>query len=278
MAAPTLTAYTDINPWVEVFLSGGDVAVGTVRLRYYRYSEDRVWLVRGGVDVAPGVAALDFECPFQTQATYRAEQFDATGVSLGFTDAASITLSVSDVWVHNPLVPTGGVSFGSYGLKDGSFDGTSRPTVGEVVYPEGAVVGHRIGSARRGLVSQSVGLAVDSLEQADALQAMLGTYTTAQIGVLCIRTPPGVRVPRTFFAAVRDPQEVDINVNWGGGERTDFWFTADEVAPPFSGLVVPLLTYDDLDVAYATYALRDAAYATYTEQDRDYSLAGLADQ
>jgi hypothetical protein len=118
-------------------------------------------------------------------------------------------------------------------------------------------------------------LHVEDTGRADMLQAMLGDYVTQQVAVLCIRTPPPVRIPRTFFAAVSDPEEIDINTKWGGG-ITRFAFSATEVEPPYAGLVTPLLTYDDLDAAYATYTARDAAYSSYTEQDRDYSLAGLA--
>jgi hypothetical protein len=124
-------------------------------------------------------------------------------------------------------------------------------------------------------VDYSLGFAVESLDLADRFQGMLGDYNTRQVGVLCVRTPPPVRIPRTFFTSVPDPTEVSVDVQWGG-QRTDIVFTATEVDPPFVGLVTPLLTYDDLDAAYSTYDDRDAAYATYTDMDRDYSLAGLA--
>jgi hypothetical protein len=80
-----------------------------------------------------------------------------------------------------------------------------------------------------------------------------------------------------LFASVGDPTEVDGDVAWGGA-RTDFWFRVDEVAPPFPGLVVPALSYDDLDLAFASYTLRDSAFATYTLVDRAYAYAGLSDQ
>lgn len=275
MAGPVLTQNLDASPWVEVFHDPADLPVGTARLRMYRFSEGRTWLVRGGVDVAPGVAALDFEVPFRTPAMYRAECFDAAGVSLGFTETSEITVAVGDVWVHNPLDPTVAVNLGPYGLLSGSGAG-SRPTVGDTVWPDGAVVGRRVGSTRRGVVGGRIGFAVETLEVADELQAMVGDYVMQQVGVLCVRTPPPVRMPRTLFASVRDVEEQDVNVAWGGGSRTDHWFSYDEVSPPFPGLVTPLLTYGDVDEFYGSYAAADAAYATYTGRDRDYSLAGFA--
>jgi len=273
MTGPTLTANLDGNPWVEVFHDPGDLDPTCTRLRMYRYSEDRIWLVRGGVDVAPGVAALDFEVPFKTQATYRAEQFNSSGVSLGFTDSTSITLDVTGTWVHQPLQP---LLAAQVELNEKTAAELTRPTPADRIYTEGAFVARHIGKGRRGLVNVPVSFAAFG-DQADAFQTILGTYVTRQVAVLCMRTSDAVRWPRTFFASSDALAEQDVSVRFGG-DWVDFTGNFDEVAPPFSGLVVPLLTYDDLDVAYATYALRDAAYATYTEQDRDYSLAGLAGQ
>lgn len=274
MAAPTLTPDTTGNPRVEVFLDTGDLEAGTTRLRLWRYSEGREWLVRGGVDIVPGVAALDWEAPFQTPAQYRAEMFNSGGVSLGFTDVAQVTLDVDTVWVHNPLVPTNAVNLGPIGLLDVD-PTTMRPLVGGVVYGEFDTVGRRIGAGRRGVTAKQFGFAVETVADAEALQRMLGSYETQQVGVLCIRTPPPARFPRTFFASVDSPREVDRDVRWGGS-RTDLLFEATEVRPPFPGITTPLLTYDDLDAAYSTYTARDAAYSSYTEMDRDYALAGLA--
>lgn len=275
MPGPMLTADTTGNPRVEVFPDSGDLPVGTSRLRIYRFDGERQWLVRGGVDIAPGVAAIDWECPFRTEALYRAEAFAADGASLGFTESSSITLDVGDVWVHNPLAPMDAVSLGEFALLAETAARNIRPTVGDVVYGEGDVAGRWVGTRRRGVSGMPFGFAVESVADADALQEMLGSYIVQQLGVLCIRTPPPVRIPRTFFAAVSEPDEQDINVKWGGS-RTDFVFVATEVRPPFEGIATPLLTYDDLDAAFSTYTEQDAAFATYTDRDRAYEYAGFA--
>lgn len=271
MAGPTLTTDLTGNPWVEVFFPS--LAAGTSRLRIYRLSEDRQWLVRGGVDIAAGVAALDFEAPFRTTASYRAEQFDALGNSLGFTDASSTYLDVDKVWIHNPLVPARGVELASDAIL-GAPAPVRRPTVGEVVYVEGASVGRWVGTRRRGVTGLNIGLAVESVEAADSIQAMLGTYSSQLPAVLCLRTPPPARMPRTFFAAVSDPDEDPVSLSWGG-TRSNFFFTATEAEPPYPGLVTPLLSYDDLD-AFGNYTAQDAGWITYTARDRAYELAGTA--
>lgn len=273
MAGPLLTPNTDANPWVEVFFDPADLNADTASLRIYRLSEDRTWLVRGGVDIAPGVAALDFETPFQIESSYRAEQFDAFGVSLGYTELSTITLDVTGTWVHQPLQP---LLAAQVRILSGSASSLARPTPGDLVYTQGAAVGRRIGPRRRGLTEVPVSLLAETLDAADTLQAMLGSYVTQQVPVLCIRTSAGIRWPRTFFASTDELEEIERNVRIGG-ELVQFDAAMDEVAPPFPGLVVPLLSYDDLD-AFGNYTAQDSGWATYTDRDRAYELAGLANQ
>lgn len=269
MAAPSLSVDVTGNPFVEVFF--GAVAPGTASLSVYRLSEDRQWLVRGGVGLATGVAALDFEAPFKTPATYRAEQFDSLGNSLGFTDSATTTVDFTGTIVHNPLVPAS--LWTPVFVMSDSIAPLVRPTEGELVYVEGASVGKWIGTRRQGLRNVSVVLETDTIAAANRMQAMLGTYTTQQVGVLCIRTSEAIRWPRTFFAR-GDLGELERTVRFGG-ELIRFESRMDEAEPPFPGLVTPLLTYDDLD-AFGNYTAQDAGWLTYTDRDRAYELAGLA--
>ena len=273
MAGPTLTQNLDGNPWVEVFFNPADLDPACTSLRIYRFSEGRTWLVRGGVDIAPGVAAIDFEVPFGVPSSYRAEMFNSSGVSLGFTDISETTVNVEGTWVHQPLQPTLAIQMTNL---SGSAETLTRPTPGEVVYVEGAPVGRHIGSRRHGLQSVPVVLLAETLTAANAFQAMLGTYEVQQIPVLCIRTSEDIRWPRTFFASTGELFERELTVH-AGGELVQFEGDFDEVAPPFPGLVKPLLTYDDIDAAFATYDAADAAFATYTERDRAYEYAGLAE-
>jgi len=271
MAGPLLTVDTSGNPRVEVFADPDDLHPDAVRVRMLRLSEDRTWLVRGGVDVAPGIAALDWEVPFQVPVSYRLEMFAADNVSLGFTDPSTVTVDYTGTVVHQPLSPD---LWAPVRILAGSAAQLVRPVDGELVDTESGFVSHWVGSNRRGLRDVPVSLLTETLAAANQLQAMLGTYTTKQVGVLCIRTSDGVRWPRTFFAQ-GDLTEIERNVRFRG-QMIQFDAAMNEAEPPYPGLVVPLLTYDDLDVAYASYHARDAAYATYTDQDRDYSLAGLA--
>lgn len=271
MAGPELTPDVTGNPRVEVFFDPADLHVDTYRLRMIRFSEDRTWLVRGGVDVAPGVAALDWEVPFQTLATYRAEMFDAAGASLGFSDASSITVDFEGTVVHNPLAPT---VFAPVKILPGSIAPLGRPFDGQLVDTEDGE-GRFIGSGRRGLRNVTVSLRTDTIEAANDMQRVLGAYGKSLPGVVCIRTSSSIRWPRTFFAQ-GDLSETERTIH-AGGERIQWDGRMNEATPPSPGIVTPLLTYADLDAAFPSYAARDAFYGTYTAQDRDYSLAGLAD-
>lgn len=266
----SLTPNTDGCPFVEVFIDTPDVPAGTATMRVYRLSDGRVWLVRGGVDIAPGVAALDYEVPFQSVAAYRAECFDSSGVSLGFADAGTITLDIEGTMIHQPLTPS---LYVSVVLQPGSYlSPLVRGNPGTPIQTEAGGPARWIGGARQGLTGVALSIFVKDDYDADTLQAIIGTYDAPQLPVLCIRTSTLTRWPRTFFV------QGDMAETWLSrrSDRYSFDATVTEVNPPHPGLSTPLLTYDDLDASYATYDLMDAAYATYTEKDRDYSLAGAA--
>lgn len=274
MAVPELTVDTSGNPYVEVFFDPEGFEDDVAYIKVWRYSDGREWLVRGGVNIAPGVAALDFEAP-PGDSEYRAEMFTAAGARLGWTETGSIVVPDFGITLHNPLDPTVYLRLPALALSVSMLGTNVRPAVFENVYVEGRSTAVAVGARRRGVVGLRVGLALGSAADADLVQSLLGGYDDRQIPVLCLRTPPPIRAPRTAFLSVPEILEDDLNTRWGGSD-IDVSFVGTEVMPPFPGLSVPLLTYDDLDAAYATYDERDAAYSSYTDQDRDYSLAGLA--
>ncbi|MDN4616403.1 hypothetical protein P5G50_18300 [Leifsonia sp. F6_8S_P_1B] len=268
----SLTPHLEANPWVEVYFPQLNPATDAVTI--YRYSEGRTWRVRGGVEIAPGVPAQDFEAPFNIESTYRAEMFDAAGLSLGFTDPVSITLTVPEgtTVVHQPLEPS---LWTTVTIENGSGESIVRPTPENKYVAEGAVLPRRIGQRRRGVAGLALKLFTTEPEQADAVQAMLGDYEVEQVAILCMRTTDPIRIPATFFFGTESLEEVGRDVQMGGTAVT-FQGTVDEVEPPYPGLVVPLLSYDDIDASFATYDDADAAFATYTDRDRAYDLAGAA--
>jgi hypothetical protein len=271
VAVPELTPDTSGNPFVEVFFDPDDLDPDTYRLRMLRLSDERSWFVRGGFDVTPGVAAIDWECPFQSEAYYRAEMFAEDGVSLGFTDLASIVLDYTGTVVHQPLVPD---LWAPVRILAGSAESLVRPLRGEFVEPEGATVGWWIGGGRSGLRNVPVSLLTETLDAANQMQAMLGSYLTRQVGVLCIRTSDGIRWPKTFFAQ-GDLTEIERNVRFHG-QMIQFDAAMNESKPPAAAITTPLLSYSDMSLAFDTYTDLSAAIATYTASSRSYEYAGLA--
>lgn len=271
----TLTGLDDAAPCprVKVIIDGLDAGVAYLTL--YRLAEGRQERVRGAVltPVSSGFQILDVEAPFQTSTQYRAELFDASLDTLGFTDTSgSVEIDVDTTWVHNPLDPWNAVEID---LSDSSGKALTRPVNGQRYYPEQRVLATFITSRRLGLQGVDLYFSTDDAVVAAKFEAMLGDYNSASIPVLCVRTPPLIDIPRTFNAGILSPTKNPVNVHMGGTLR-NWSMQADEAAPPFPGIVIPLLTRDDVDAAYASRDALDAAYATRLDIDRDFSLAGTA--
>lgn len=160
MAAPVLRVFTDAVPCprVEVFFPSFDA--GTARVTVYRLSGGREFQVRGAVNAvtAGSLSRIDFEVPLNVEVSYRAEQFDAAGVSLGFTPTTTLGDQYGP-WVEaqRNLVasPFGQVALPNYGsapqqtvtgnISLTSFSAlpvTGHPTTGlRVVIPAAAATG-----------------------------------------------------------------------------------------------------------------------------------------
>lgn len=277
MASTTLTAYTDDPcPRVEVFIDDLDSAVRSVTV--YRLAGGREFRVRGavGAGTVGALSRIDFEVPFNVEATYRAEMFDASGVSVGFTAQESITVPSAGTWMHNPLDPRGAVRVT---LMESTARSLSRPVPGEISRPRGRRVGVVLAEPRQGLQGAVFDVFTETVEDADRVQAFLGDYTRATVPVVCIRlgldAPSRARVLSPLFLGVLDVvEEPWYTTDFGGAVQR---ITGDEVDPPAPGLFIPLLRRMDVDASYATRGAFDAAYLRRSDADRDYGLAGAAD-
>jgi len=274
--APTLTVTVDENPAPRCLVVFSSLADGTQTVNVQRVVEGRTFKVRGGVNLyaVGGASVMDYEVALGVPSSYRAEMVSATGVSLGFTDAASVTVDpglpdTSYAWVSQPLNPSLAVRVP---LDAGTADGMVNALPGDVFYAEGASVGTSIGSRRQGVSGMPLILSRLSFTDADVFRGMFGDYVTDYPSTVLVRTVPPGRMQRVLFARVQQLSESVDYVN----SRVTFALTVDEVAPPYPGLVIPLLRRADIDAAYATRGDRSAAYATRLERDTDYSLAGLA--
>ncbi|TAJ46364.1 MAG: hypothetical protein EPO52_17680 [Herbiconiux sp.] len=277
--APTLTVFTDYNPSPRVLVTFPTVAATTATIDVSKVVEGRSFPVRGGIGLyaVGGAYVMDSEPALGVPNTYRAEMFTAAGVSLGFTDAAVATITLTDVLrdtsemvISQPLKPSLAIRASMGGDTAGQ---VVRSIPAEVVFPEGATVGVGIGGQLRGIVDMPLEVVCETTADADELISMFGGYTSSFPPVLCIRTGAPVRLPRLLFASCSEIVETTI---YAADVRVRFQLKVTEVAPPAPGLVLPSLRRMDIDAAFATRAARAAAYASRLARDTDYTKAGLA--
>ncbi len=275
-AGPELTVYLDTNPAprVEVLLS--DLPAGVESVTVYRLAAGRQYQVRGAVNAATAgaLSRIDFEVPFGIPVTYRAELFDADGLSLGFTESSTVQVDCPDTWVHNPLDPAGSVQVDFRGTEAPEL---TRQSEGDVYYPQGRRVGVLISGQRRGLSDVKLELIVDSEAEADRFSLLLGGYATDTVPALCVRVGADqpVRLPKPFFAAVLSSSEQDLRPVLGI-DSFAYQLTGQEIAPPAVGIIVPLLTNADLNAAYRSNTVLNSSNISNLAINRRYELAGTA--
>lgn len=271
-----ITLLTDVTaaPFVEVFID--ELVPEAASVTVYRIASGREFQVRGAVKAPTGGAftRIDFEVPFNVPVTYRAELFDAAGESLGFTDSATTTLICEDTWMHNPLNPSGAVKVT---LLDTAIKKVSRPVPGEVSYPLGRRVGVMLSEPRRGLSGGVFDVLSSTLEDADKVQDLIGSYARSLVPVICVRvgSKNPMRVSMPLFLGVLDINEEDVSVRYGG-QATVQRIEGDEVDPPIPGLFIPLLTAADINVSFATAGALNSAHLLALNVNRRYDLAGAA--
>lgn len=263
-------------PHVEAILF--TFADGTETITAYRTAAGRTVPVRGQIDVyaVGGVNIIDWQAPAGIPVTYRAEQFDSDGNSLGYGAPFSTQLDFDGMWVHNPFDPAGAVRVTP---ASGTAATIPRPTPGDTYRAAGSGLAVTIYGQRQGVTEAPFSFFTFTEEDGNKVRVMLGDpYTSPSTPpLLVIRTGTDqrtMRFPQPFIAGV-DLTETPVDAETGGTIiRWDG--TATEIPDPAPALVAALIDLDDLDASYATLDDLDAAYQTLFEIDRDYTLAGAA--
>lgn len=275
MAAPTLTAYVDAAPCPRVEVFFPSFAAGTATVTVYRMAGGQERQMRGAVLAPTGgtFTRIDFEVPFNIPVTYRAEQFDVSGVSLGFTASSSVTVVIGQTWMHNPLDPDGAARITLTGESAGTI---VRRSPGIVSRPLGRRAGVVLSEPRQGVTGLRIHVHTFTDADADRVQAMFGDAGMPPL--VCIRLGGDdvrMRVPQPLFLSTMSVQEIDLNHRWGGGEL-EHQIEGDEVDPPVPGLFIPLLRAKDINVSFATAVVLNAAHLRAVDVNRRYDLAGAA--
>ena len=268
-------------PYIDVLVDTIDVGVSFVTV--WRTVNGRAMRVRGLINVASGsaVTAQDFEAPDGVVSSYRVEQFDGAGAFVSYSSSSTATLNfptssiqpgLKSTWMHNPLDPSTAVEVL---MLDSAAKELSRSNPVEMFRVPGRSVGVALSGGRRGLEQVVLDCLTASFSEADRFDAMFGGYDDDTSPVICVRTPPAMRLPATLFVAVGTPRQLPQN-NRFGGETVRWGVIGDEAAPPAEAIIVALLDYADFTAFYATYAAFTAAYLDYTAATKDYSIAGTA--
>lgn len=279
LMVPALTAFTDA-PRVEVVFDvlPPAAAMATIRATIAGRTSE----VRGAIrtSVSGALNRTDFEAPDGVPVTYRAELFNAAGVSIGFTSDATITVPASDfdgafhyVWLHSPTDPSTAVRV-AWGRDALSRISTQSP--GSVEWAQGRRLGLALSSRRTGMIAVPMDVVTDTLEDAAKVDALFGGPQRARQPVVCVRMSPSLaitRLPAVWFAGILEQSyEPDMTM---GSERTVWRLRGDEVAPPVPAIVIPLLRRKDIAAFYATrQAVRNDNQSRFA-LSRRYELAGL---
>lgn len=274
MYEPTLTPRTDYAPVPRVEMVFDEVDPATETATVFRITSGRTWRVRGGVRVfaAGGFALVDTETPFGVETTYRAEMFDASGLSLGFTGSTVVTLNADGTCMHQPLDPTRAVKVDPRRTFGSSL---TAPFSGSIAQPLDRSAPVLVTLGRTGYRGVNLDVVTDTIEDADAFRSMFGDPGRPLPPVICVRSEPKWRLPHPLFAAILDAREERFDVEFGG-QSIDWRIIADEVTPPAVALSAGVLTYADMEANYANYETIEAAYLTYLDAESDFTLAGTA--
>jgi hypothetical protein len=269
---PTLVVVAEMAPVPHVEITVEGILDGAVTATLYRITDERTMRVRGLVNVpaAGGFGGIDTEVPFHQTVTYRAEFFNADGLSLGFGDSESTFVDYYGTVIHQPLDPARAVD---PILAQGAAKTLSRPFDGDTIRPIGRSVPVYIGNGRSGLSDVVLDSITLTDQQAASMQSVFGGYDgDEQFPIICFRSSLPTGLPGVLFAVIPKPTAEPYAAY---GDSAVIWrITGQEVAPPVEGVVRPLLTYDDLENAYATYAEIETAYLTYLDAETDFDLAG----
>lgn len=255
--ALTLTGRTDKKPCPRVDILFDSLAAGTATATVYQISDEGKVPVRNaeGVYAAGGLFVTDYEVPLGVPVTYTAEQFDASGVSLGYTTQATVQVDSlpGAAWVQDPLDPSSAVEVGA---ADGFADEVKETREVKLV---------RVGNdtvalmAAMGLIENvSLRTWTDSPEDAAAYRAVLRRTQ------VLVRTMPNMPIPRCLHivAAVIPRRGFDIAQ---GGTLYVWDLVGDEVTRSALNIIVPVVTWQRYIDAFPTWGDFDAAYGTWLD-------------
>lgn len=254
---PQLTV-TNIPPSVHIVFESLELPTGTHTLNLFRTIAGVETPVREGVGAFAdgGWVGDDWEVPPGVTVSYRAEAFDSSGVSLGFTVSQSCDVGFEGAgvgWISDPLDSTSAIRVV---LARSAGQSPSRPMLGNL---------YQVGLRTVALVSRQslvTDLNMDFFTYTeadrDAVQALLN-HTG---GLILIRTPPPMMVPRMLYCWAVNCSPAEYNLA-GGVQKVRWANQVSEISAPVGNLFVTTVTYQTYMDAFPTATYGDVM-AVYT--------------
>lgn len=232
------TGYSDMNPSPRVVIDIDDAdldpAVATVTV--WQLSKWGQAPVRNAIakTALGGLVVTDYEAPAGVPLTYRVEQFDASGASLGFVLSLSSEVEIprSMAVLSDPLAP-GRALLVQAELRFGERLTRSRPTA---VYQAG-----NRSIALSGILSAFRQVPLRCITFSEADREMMWAILDAPL--MLVRTDPSMRLPGAFYASIADAPMIPFDS--GSGGETDVWdITGNEITRPTIDIIVAVYSYD----------------------------------
>lgn len=200
----------------------------------------------------------DPEVPPGVTATYYAVQFDSSGNQLANTASISITTPSDGVgvgWVMNPLDETSAIKV-TFARTAGQ--SPARPMLGNQ---------YQLRLKTIALVwrqSLLTGLNMNFYTQTEDDRDAIFDMLTASGGLLLIRTPPGMMIPRMLYCWAQNAAPMEYALP--ASQQKVLWSnTVNEITAPEGTAVTVRVPYSIYTAAFATYTDAKAAYSSYLD-------------
>jgi hypothetical protein len=265
-STPTLTANYSIVPAVQIALTGL-LATGTVTV--YRIADGTSEVVRNASNVSASstFTVVDYDAPIGVVVTYTAENFDSSVVSQGVSSPATITLTSTSIWMHDPLAPANNVEIKLTGTSDVVLGANSFTRVARGY---DIVTTKVLGKTRPTM--QFYGLkGYENL----TFELITTVYGTTDVMGLLATNPVLVRFPTNFpnlptrINGALTAEQEPLTWMLENTPVTQFYLKLNEVEPQSLGIVYSIYSYSYWSGKYATYT---AASAVYGSNTYDYSV------
>lgn len=268
--ASTVTGFSDMDPSPRavIDIDDADLDGSTETVTIWQVSKwGQVPVNRQPRSAVGGLVLTDYEIPPGVPVTYKVEQFDADGISLGLVLSLTtqVDIPIGMAVVQDPLAPALAVLVPA----EVSFAGQLGRSRASKRYQAG---GHTfaMSGAYSGFTQTVLRVATTSELEREAMAAVL------EQTMILVRTMPQMRLPGAFYAMVPEVPMIPINARAGG--NADLWdLVGDEVSRPMLDVLVPIYTYDRfkayLDTLHpptpGTYDDAAAIWATYIDAMRN---------